>query len=341
MADEKLPLTLHSGSGLVQIGPQGGRILAEMVNGALALSRTAESSGALTRRFRIGAHELCEPDYQQILLWTKALELEPETVIERLLADQKGQPRQDLVTLILNGRIIKLGWDMHLLPLVSFEWVEGLIIESIHLFGRTQQSSAERNLSLSLPELRCLSISYMGFSRFDLSAVPLLTSLSCSENQLIELDLPAVPLLTKLHCRDNQLSKLELSAVPLLTELDCSRNELIELDLSAVPMLTSLYCYNNQLIELDLPAIPLLTELYCSNNQLTELELSAVPLLTELGCSGNELTELDLSAVPLLTELYCRDNQLSELDISPLWDLTDLSYDEDETHLIQRPDQNF
>jgi hypothetical protein len=35
MADEKLPLILHPGSGLVQVGPQGGRILAEMVDGAL------------------------------------------------------------------------------------------------------------------------------------------------------------------------------------------------------------------------------------------------------------------------------------------------------------------
>jgi hypothetical protein len=35
MADEKLPLILHPGSGLVQVGPLGGRILAEMVDGAL------------------------------------------------------------------------------------------------------------------------------------------------------------------------------------------------------------------------------------------------------------------------------------------------------------------
>jgi len=68
MADEKLPLTLHSGSGLVQIGPQGGRILEEMVNSALVLSRATGSSTTLMRRFRIGEHELCEPDYQQILL---------------------------------------------------------------------------------------------------------------------------------------------------------------------------------------------------------------------------------------------------------------------------------
>ena len=87
MADEKLPLTLHSGSGLAQIGSQGGRILAEMVNGALVLSRTTGSSAALMRRFRIGEHELCEPDYQQILVWAKALELVAETVIERLLKD--------------------------------------------------------------------------------------------------------------------------------------------------------------------------------------------------------------------------------------------------------------
>jgi Leucine-rich repeat (LRR) protein len=260
MSDEKLPLTLHSGSGLVQIGPLGGRILAEMVNGALVLSRATGSSAALMRRFRIGEHELCEPDYQQILLWAKALDLEPETVIESLLADAKFVSKQGSATQIVNGRIIKLCWDIELLPLVSVAWVKGLVIETI-------------------------DCSYCRLTELDLSAVPLLTSLSCGDNQLTELELSAVPLLTLLYCGDNQLTELDLSTVPILAKLVCHTNQLTELDLWAVPLLTELYCFTNELTELDLSDVPLLTVLYCSSNQLTELELSAVPLLTKLDCS--------------------------------------------------------
>ncbi len=44
MSDEKRPLILHSGSGLALVRPQGGRIVAEMVSGALANARPQDLS---------------------------------------------------------------------------------------------------------------------------------------------------------------------------------------------------------------------------------------------------------------------------------------------------------
>ena len=85
MPDEKL--TLHPDNGLALEGPHGGRIVAEMLGGALELARAAQNGVALAPRFSIGEHVFCEPDYRQILLWAKALELEPEAVVERLLTE--------------------------------------------------------------------------------------------------------------------------------------------------------------------------------------------------------------------------------------------------------------
>jgi hypothetical protein len=146
-----------------------------MVNGALVLSRTTGSSAALMRRFRIGEHELCEPDYQQILLWAKSLELEPETVIERLPKERNGRYGLGKIdgTVFENGRIIKLEWDFDLLPIDSFGWVKGLLIQTI-----------------DCGDCRLIEL--------DLSAVPLLTDLGCSDNELTELDIRPLWNLTEL-----------------------------------------------------------------------------------------------------------------------------------------------
>jgi hypothetical protein len=340
MADEKLPLTLHSGSGLVQIGSQGGRILAEMVSGALALSQSKEARAALNQRFRIGAHELCEPDYQQILLWAAALELEPATVIERLLKEHADCFSDEDCSVIVggseivDGRISSLVWDTAQLPLCVFEWVEGLVIESIHLCDQGPNKRLHVFTPLPLPRLASLNCVQVQLRELDLTSVPLLKKLDCDYNELTDLDLSAVPLLTALNCDHNRLTELDLSAVPLLKELSCGANKLTELDLSAVPLLTRLDCQINQLTELDLSAVPLLTRLSCGSNQLTELDLSAVPLLTRLSRGGNQLIELDLSAVPQLTWLHCRKSQLTDLDLSAVPLLTALNcYDNRLTEL--------
>ena len=349
--------------------PGAERILSGMVADTLALANREQLKPAKAR-FRIGDYEWCEPDYRQILMWAKALNLTPEAVQERLFTELKhpyftGEVRAEHTTQCVNGRIIRLGWDIGLLPLECFEWVAGLVIESIAFFVPSEIHESQRtgrNLPLPLPELRYLDCNWLALTKLDLSAVPLLselccdtnelteldlsavpllTRLSCGANELTELDLSAVPLLTRLDCGFNQLTQLDLSVVPLLTDLSCSCNQLTELDLSAVPLLTELWCNSSQLTELDLSAVPLLTLLHCFSSQLTELDLSAVPLLTRLDCGFNQLTELDLSFVPLLTWLWCAQNHLTELDIRPLEHLKNLHHDADKTRLIQRPDQNF
>ena len=311
--------------------PGAKRILSGMVADTLALVNREQLKGAKAR-FRIGDYEWCEPDYRQILMWAKALNLTPEAVQERLFTELKhsyftGEVRAEHTTQCVNGRIIRLGWDIGLLPLECFEWVAGLVIESIAFFVPSEIHESQRtgrSLSLPLPELRYLDCNWLALTKLDLSAVPLLSELCCDTNQLTELDLSAVPLLTRLSCGANQLTELDLSAVPLLTHLSWPSSQLIELDLSAVPLLTMLNCGGNSLTELDLSAVPLLTMLDCGNNPLTELDLSAVPLLTWICCNDNQLTGLDLSAVPLLTQLYCFSNQLTELDLSAVPLLNDL-----------------
>jgi hypothetical protein len=341
MPEEKLPLILHPGSDLALARPQGGRVVAEMVSEALALSRAGQTSAKMVQRFRIGAHVFCEPDYQQILLWAKALEIEPLMVIERLLTERDTDWKKEDKTQFANGQIIRLAWDIILLPLEVFEWVRGLVIESIVFFVPDEHLPVKRSLSLPLPELRYLSCMKLGLTNLDISAVSQFTVLICNDNLLTELKLSTVPQLIWLSCSENQFDKLDLSSVPQLSRLACDNTQLTDLDLSTVPLLTDLMCNFNQLTELDLSAVPQLTELYCYDNMLTELDLAAVPQLTQLLCGINHLSKLKLSAVPQLTRLYCDDNQLTELDIRMLEHLVDLYYDKNKTRLIQRPDQHF
>lgn len=73
----------RSSSALEKIGPGPKGILTRMVSDALAVARSKEK--ALTvARFRIGNYEFCEPDYRQIMLWGKALELDPQDVVQLL-----------------------------------------------------------------------------------------------------------------------------------------------------------------------------------------------------------------------------------------------------------------
>jgi hypothetical protein len=272
-----------------------------------------------SRKIMVGSHEFYDPDYQQILLWAKALRMEPNEVLVRLLTDPVEELKQHK-TLIKDGRIVQLYWMMDLLPLEHFEWVDGLVIESIYFVVSEEPTNSLGTLVLPLPQLQSLFCTSLGLTRLDLSMVPLLTELNCNANQLTELD---------------------LSAVPELSFLDCCANQLTELDLSAVPELRLLWCSANQLTELDFTRVPQLKGLGCSANQLTKLDLSAVPQILILKCSHNQITELDLSTVPLLTHLHCPANQISALDIRPLKNLKTLQCDRHLARLIERPDQNF
>jgi Leucine-rich repeat (LRR) protein len=345
MPDEKLPIILHTGSSLVQTGTKGGRILSEMVNGTLTLSRVLNADRTFAKRFTINGQELCEPDYQQILLWASALTLEPETMLNRLLTVPKSSSDQEFTTQLVNGRLIRIGWDVALLPLVSFEWVEGLVIEALAFFVPNEYESAGGSLMLQLPKLRILNCEDMGFTRIDLSAVPLLTSLSCgrSETRKRKVDdsggwakdasiLQCAITIGGFYVEGHYIESGSCTFSTFTTELikECGEGirpylkqayalaikwlqrygfEIIEADLEEAK-------YAKTSAELDLSAVPLLTSLNCSGNGLHQLDLSAVPLLSYLNCSKNELPRLDLSALPCLSFLDCSENYLAELDLS-------------------------
>ena len=325
---ESLPIVPRPSTAIVKRSAGAETILARMTSDILDLAQ-AHATAIKGARFKIGAYELREADYQQILLWAQALALPPLTVITHLAnsvcENFGGDPPASRILFALDdGAITSLAWDFEKLPLKIFQWVTGLRVEQLGFMGTPASSPA---LALHLPFLSVLCCRAIRLTELDLSNVPALTELYCSQNQLTELDLSNVPELTKLYCWENQLTELDLSNVPALTNLYCRKNQLTELDLSNVPELTELACWENQLTELDLSNVPALTKLYCWENQLTELDLSNVPALTELYCSRNQLTELDLSNVPALTKLKCWVNQLTTLDIRTLPNLGSFGHD--------------
>ena len=137
----------------------GNRILSEMVGASLALIRQAPL-------FKIGEYEWHETDYRQILIWAKAMTLDPEEVILRLL------DRRSLIelgfgeywppTLFGDGRIVKLNWDLDLLPLDVFEWTDGLEIQYLRLAQHEKGHNAPSVESLSprLPNLLHLVVTH-------------------------------------------------------------------------------------------------------------------------------------------------------------------------------------
>ena len=250
---------------------------------APAISRVAEARRAThVSQFFIGEQAFCEPDYQQIMLWAEALKLEPEAVLERLLAEPKESWQEQHKTQITNGRIIKLGWDISLLPLKDFEWLNGLVIKSLNFFIPYGHDPVEKQMAIQLPELRRLCCKNMGLTGLDLSNVPLLKELYCHDNKLTELDLSRIPQIENISFDDNQITSVDLTSVPQLRWLSCAKNNLKSLDLSAVSQLTYLACSDNHLTELDLFAVPQIAILICYNNMLTTLDIRSLDVLNVL-----------------------------------------------------------
>lgn len=88
MSDDNLSLITHPGASLALGTRSGGRIVTEMVGETLALTKTAVRTGAeLVPRFNIGDHLFCDPEYQQIMLWARTLQIEPSKVVGHLLSE--------------------------------------------------------------------------------------------------------------------------------------------------------------------------------------------------------------------------------------------------------------
>ena len=283
---------------LVRIPPGASAIIDGMVNDATDIICTRDAI-----RHRIGGYEFRETDYQQLQIWAKATDLQPEEFLEGM-------------NLIVSDGII-----------VSLEW-------------HNLEVGVELDLSRvsQLEELFCEG-NYL--TALDLSQVPHLKILHCGRNRLTELVLSQVPHLKELDCSRNDLTELDLSRMPYLETLNCEGNDLTELDLSQVPRLKELDCEANYLAKLDLSRMPHLETLNCWGNDLTELDLSRVPYLKELCCAANHLAELDLSRVPHLEELSCQEgNTLTELDISDLKTAEPIVECDSDVRIHKRDDQH-
>ena len=182
----------------------GGSVMQRMARGALDIAQQYPRATG-SKRYRLGGHELCEPDYRQVLLWAERLGMTPEEIIARLSAARAEIGDQETVELrIVEGHIRSLVWDGKELPLDRFEWLPGLAVETL---------AVEKVMPAWLPEQRLPSIKRLYVQ------IGLLTTL----------DLSPVPGLTELHCSGTPLSVLDLSPVPGLTKLYCVYTELTDL----------------------------------------------------------------------------------------------------------------
>ena len=216
---DSLPIVPRPGAAIVKRSAGAENILARMTSDILDLAQ-AHATTIKEARFKIGAYELREADYQQILLWAQALALPPLTVITHLAnsvcENFYGPPPAARILFALDdGAITSLAWDFEKLPLDNFQWVTGLRVDQLGFMGTPASSPA---LALHLP---------------------FLSVLLCQKTQLTELDLSNVPALTKLYCWENQLTELDLSNVPALTELSCLHNQLTTLDIRKLSNLGS------------------------------------------------------------------------------------------------------
>jgi hypothetical protein len=270
-------------SGAIAVTSQQNGILARMTSGVLAAdrSKSAQDNGV---RFRLGKYEFREPDYRQIELWAKALDMTVEAVLNGLENDRFQ---------VIDGAIQSISWHFSIFPSCPNYWINGLKIKRLYfealeynpMFSRLNleyHPVVSRSLQLNLPSLEILDCYWMGLQEIILSNMSMLKELILMENYLTKLDLCNVPKLEKLNCVLNRLTELNLSNVPMLKELSCESNQLTELNLSNLPMLETVGLGDNHLSELNLSNVPMLRKLYCLGNRLTKLDLSNVPILSKL-----------------------------------------------------------
>ena len=69
-------VVVHGTGSLPVVGAGSRGVLSGIVSAALTVARKREKALS-AERFRIGKYEFREPDYSQILIWSKALGIEP------------------------------------------------------------------------------------------------------------------------------------------------------------------------------------------------------------------------------------------------------------------------
>ena len=137
--------------------------------------------------FKLCDYDLKVQDYQQILVWAKELNRDPEYIFEKLEDAEYQAFEGDTLKLEIKGSaIVTLVWDFNELPLNHFQWIDDLSIANIVF----KNGSGDEGLFLNLPALR---------------------RLYCPENRLKQLELTNTPELRLLDCSENALTSLSLS----------------------------------------------------------------------------------------------------------------------------------
>lgn len=234
--EKNFALVRMPSSAVEKAAPGAKRILSGMVADTLAL-----------KKYRLGEYELCEPDYQQILVWANETRKPPEAIIQRLL---------EMKSSFVNGRLIEIHWDDGSFPMRKFSFVRDLQIKVFHVLG------GSRALGI-INSMKAPGVAPADFelSEIDLEGLSELEVLAVSSQNLKNLNLRHTPKLKRLLCQSNFLTKLDLSLSHELVELWCPSNELTELDLSAATKLEELDCGGNQIEELDIQPLASLKKL--------------------------------------------------------------------------------
>jgi len=248
--------------------------------------RRAKSGELGDERFRLGNYAFRRPDYNQILAWGRALEMDPQrfvAVLEDIVAglDDFDRLLNEWSLEVEEGRILSLVWDFNCLPFVPDIWQPSLHIRNISFVGQAPDILLRlRGNQSCLQTLQCFNC---GFSDLDLLGACNLRGLYCWSNKLRNIDTRSLACLERLKCDGNQIEDIKLNNARM-TFLRCGDNALESLDLTMTRSLTTLSCNGNRLSMLDLSAATQLESLDCSRNKISELDLSSNVKLRKITC---------------------------------------------------------
>ncbi len=302
--DNRSLIPLPDGS-LANTAAGAQRIMSAMVGETLALARREDAAKPARSEFKIGECVYYEPDYRQILIWAKALLLEPEEVVWRLL--QGG-------TVLVN--------DYGCLG-VERPWTEKMISESLAFASSLVVEGKKKPGEIWDSFEKKFGVN----AEFHLEL--LLWRLDEAEQRVrsaIRWNAVYAHALYERH-EANFRANCEHRAPLKIRELRWDFDLLPIRSFEWVKGLDVWVC----------------AEFSDRSGRRRHVETLSPQLhdVRRLECFGLGLKGLDLSGVPSLEELKCSGNEIENLDVSPLSRIKSIQYDSDSTRLIQRPDQHF
>ena len=73
-----------------KLSPAGKQIITGMINESLDIARS-KTEVLIEKRYKIGEHELCEPDYLQILEWARVADMDPEDFLNQRVISVRNE----------------------------------------------------------------------------------------------------------------------------------------------------------------------------------------------------------------------------------------------------------